>query len=98
MSQGFTKNFAQLASVRFILGLVEGMFCWQSQCFKQSICPSWHADLFGLQHHFYLLCSCCLAHGGTLFFSVVLPLGLCVYMHTQDGHLISAALSVVVNY
>lgn len=25
MSQGFTKNFAQLASVRFILGLVEGM-------------------------------------------------------------------------
>lgn len=24
MSQGFTKNFAQLASVRFILGLVEG--------------------------------------------------------------------------
>lgn len=26
MSQGFTKNFAQLASVRFILGLVEGMF------------------------------------------------------------------------
>lgn len=26
MSQGFTRNFAQLASVRFILGLVEGMF------------------------------------------------------------------------
>lgn len=24
MSQGFTKNFAQLAAVRFILGLVEG--------------------------------------------------------------------------
>lgn len=24
MSQGFTKNFAQLATVRFILGLVEG--------------------------------------------------------------------------
>ena len=24
MSQGFTKNFSQLAAVRFLLGLVEG--------------------------------------------------------------------------
>lgn len=45
MSQGFTKNFAQLASVRFILGLVEGMFAVGIQYFIESVC----------QMHVYLL-------------------------------------------
>lgn len=64
MSQGFTRNFAQLASVRFILGLVEGMFVGDILVNVSMslvyLSYQWHGFAYlTLQHHFYRLCLCC---------------------------------------
>ncbi|KAI7778671.1 hypothetical protein LA080_001906 [Diaporthe eres] len=48
MSQGFTKNFAQLAAVRFILGLVEG-----KQSISNAVLLAFEHNANNSQPHFY---------------------------------------------